>query len=433
MNDLIVNVNIWGKNVGSLMWNDKNNVALFQYDKKFLTSDLDLSPIAMPLIESRKDKVYQFLNNRNMCFNGLPGLVADSLPDKFGTQIINEWFLSVGMPNEHITPLDRLCYVGKRGMGALEYIPSHSLSLESSSILHIDELTRLADSIFKNRDGFRENLKSQNKAILDILKIGTSAGGAKPKAIIAYNDLTGEVRSGQVKAPDGFAYWLLKFDGTSFSEHGKINENPRGIGNIEYAYHLMAKDCGITMTECRLLNEGKYSHFMTKRFDRLDNGEKLHVQTLAALGHLDRDARHSYEEIFVIMKKMNLPYTQQEELFRRMVFNVVSRNHDDHTKNFSFIMNNRGKWSIAPAYDLCYSYSPSGKWTNKHQLSINGKQDNFTYQDFLKVGKIYGINNPKEIISHIADVVSNWGKYAKDCGVNDAHLNSIEKNLILNA
>lgn len=429
---LIVDVKLWEQNVGSLIWNEKQDIAAFQYEPKFLRSKLDISPLMMPLKKSSEDRVYQFLNTKNPCFGGLPGLIADSLPDKFGTQIINEWFSSHGLSNEQITPLDRLCYVGKRGMGALEFEPSHQFKeLEESSILHIEELTKLADSIFNNRASFQEKLHQENKSILDILKVGTSAGGAKPKAIIAYNDTTGEVRSGQIKAPEGFHYWLLKFDGTTFMEHDKITNNPKGIGNIEYAYYRMAQSCGINMMESRLLVEHDYSHFMTKRFDREDNGEKLHVQTLAGIAHYDRDVRHSYEEAFGVMRKMKLSYPQMEEFYRRMVFNVVMRNHDDHTKNHSFIMNKQGEWKLAPAYDLCYSYSPSGRWTNRHQMSLNGKQDNFSYNDLIDVANKAGINRANEIIEKIVDVASHWKEYAKDCGVKDSHAKEIEQNLLL--
>ena len=263
------------------------------------------------------------------------------------------------------------------------------------------------------------------------MKVGTSAGGAKPKAIIAYNDTTGVVRSGQVKAPEGFGYWLLKFDGGIYSEHAQITDNPKGIGNIEYTYYKMATSCGIRMTECRLLTEGDSHHFMTRRFDREADGEKIHVQTLAGLAHYDRDARHSYEEMFRIMRSMRLPYKEQEELYRRMVFNVMARNHDDHTKNFSFLMNKQGNWSLAPAYDLCYSYTPGGKWTNRHQMSLNGKQDNFSMEDLQRVGENMGIRNRKAIVEEVAESVSHWMEYAKDCGVRAEHADIIGKNLLL--
>ena len=398
MNDLIVDVKLWGESVGSLYWEKESNAALFDYERKFIRSGLDISPIIMPISQYRNTP-YRFLENRTDCFKGLPGLFADSLPDTFGNQIINEWFASKGLSGEEITPLDRLCYVGKRGMGALEFEPSSPINgMNESSVLHIEELTELAKSVFTDRMAFQVQLRQEGRNILDILKVGTSAGGAKPKAIIAYNDITGEVRSGQVKAPEGFGYWLLKFDGGKYSEHTQITDNPQGIGNIEYAYHRMAKACGIDMMECRLLQEKESYHFMTRRFDRMEDGEKIHVQTLAGLAHYDRDQRHSYEEIFRIMRQMNLPYPEQEELYRRMVFNVMSRNHDDHSKNLSFLMDRQGKWKLAPAYDLCYSYTPGGKWTNRHQLSLNGKQDNFTMEDLQKVGENMGIREHKQII-----------------------------------
>ena len=428
MEELIVDVSIRSDYVGSLMWDKKNEVALFQYDDKFVRTGLDLSPVVMPLRNS-SGVVYQFLQNRNNCFMGLPGLVADALPDAFGNQIINEWFASRGLAVERVTPLDRLCYIGKRAMGALEFEPSRAIpELDRSSQIHIDELTELAAEVFKNRIEFRSKLLCQDQKILDILKVGTSAGGAKPKAVIAYNELTNEVRSGQVAAPKGFTYWLLKFDGGMYEEHLLVTDNPKGIGNIEYAYYLMAKDAGIDMMECRLLNESDSSHFMTKRFDRTDSGEKLHVQTLAGIVHYDRDRRYAYEQAFGLMRQMQLPYIQQEEFYRRMVFNVIARNHDDHTKNHSFIMDNNGRWSLAPAYDVCYSYNPQGRWTNRHQMSVNGKQDDFTCGDLLTVAERMGIKRGKEIVEKVIDAVSNWDKFAIEAGVKAKHVKEIKTN-----
>lgn len=431
MNELIVDVKLWGQNVGSLYWDEDANAAVFDYERKFIRSGLDISPIVMP-VNRYSGTPYQFLENRNNCFKGLPGLFADSLPDAFGNQIINEWFASRGLSREELTPLDRLCYVGQRAMGALEFEPSQQIEgMNESSILHIKELTDLAKSVFADRAKFQEQLNREDKKILEILKVGTSAGGAKPKAIIAFNDTTGEVRSGQVQAPEGFGYWLLKFDGGTYSEHAEISDNPQGIGNIEYAYYLMAKDCGIKIMESRLLTEGDSHHFMTKRFDRTESGEKNHVQTLAGIAHFDRDQHHSYEEAFRIMRLMGLNYPDQEQLYRRMVFNVMTRNHDDHTKNFSFLMDKSGKWTFAPAYDLCYSYTPGGKWTNKHQMSLNGKQDNFTREDLVAVAEKMGIRNSKSIIEHIQDTVGAWKTYAKESGVNEEHSKIINENLLL--
>ena len=432
MANLIVNVKLWDKNVGALMWDKDKGVASFQYDDKFIRSGLDISPIVMPLNKSSKNQVYQFLGNRNDCFKGLPGLIADSLPDKYGTQIIKEWFTSQGLANEEITPLDQLCYIGKRGMGALEFEPDKSIKgLDKSSLLHMEELTKLADSIFKDRKSFQEKLIQQDKHILDIIKVGTSAGGAKPKAIITLNENTGEIRSGQVKAPEGFTYWLLKFDGTTYSEHDNNMKNPKGIGNIEYTYYRMAIDAGINMMESRLLTEGDSHHFMTKRYDRLDNGDKIHVQTLAALTHMNRDSRHSYEEAFASMRTLKMGYPQFEEFYRRMVFNVITRNHDDHTKNHCFLMNREGKWSLSPAYDLCYSYTPGGQWTDKHQMSLNSKIDEFTFSDLEKVGILVGINHPNQIIEKTVDIASKWKEYAKDNGVRESHIKQINENLLL--
>ena len=316
-------------------------------------------------------------------------------------------------------------------MGAMEFEPNKaSALLNESTEIYIDELTRLAEDIFTKRESFQERMFQEDKTILDILRVGTSAGGAKPKAIIAYNEQTNEVRSGQVKAPDGFGYWLLKFDGVTYSEHGSIMENPMGIGNVEYAYYKMAQACGIDMAECRLLDEGDHHHFMTRRFDRTDDGEKIHMQTVAGLAHLDRDQRHSYEEVFGIVRKMNLPMEASQQLYRRMVFNVMARNNDDHTKNFSFLMDPQGQWRLAPAYDLCYSYKPGGRWIGQHQLSLNGKQDNFTRQDLLTVGEKMGIRRCGEIIEEVTDAVSRWQIIAKECGVRESHLVEIEKNLL---
>ena len=432
MNELIVDVKLYGKKVGLLSWNEKRELAEFQYYPEFFRSGLDVSPIIMPLKSSMRDFVYTFPNNRNNCFHGLPGMIADSLPDKYGNEIIDSWFAAHGIAEVKVTPLDRLCYIGTRAMGALEFYPSKDIKeLNESTVLRMDSLVKLADKVFKDRAAFRESILQEDKNILDILKIGTSAGGAKPKAIVAFNEETNEVRSGQVKAPEGFTYWLLKFDGTTFNENGSKIDHPKGIGNIEYAYYKMALDCGIKMMESKLLEEGDSFHFMTKRFDRTDTGDKIHMQTLAAIAHYDRDALHSYEAAFRVMRKIGLNYSEMEQFYRRMVFNVVARNHDDHTKNHSFLMDKNGSWKLSPAYDLCYSYSPTGKWTAVHQMSINGKQDEFTWADISEVGKSMDIKNADSIIEEIVDTVSLWNKYVKDCGVRPEHAAIIEKNFCL--
>lgn len=233
-----------------------------------------------------------------------------------------------------------------------------------------------------------------------------------------------------MKAPEGFSYWLLKFDGATYSEHDTVMDSPQGIGCIEFAYYKMAVKAGIDMSECRLLSEGDSHHFMTKRFDRKDNGEKIHMVTLAGLAHLDRDERHSYEEAFGVLRKLNFAPQSMTELYRRMVFNVMSRNHDDHTKNFSFLMDKEGNWSLAPAYDLCYSYNPGGQWTSRHQMSINSKRDDFTLQDLHIVADKMGIRKYREIIEEVSSAISKWQSIAKECGVRDVFINEIETNLL---
>ena len=427
----VIQIFLWGDLVGAMSWDEEKGYADFQFDDRFRRSGLDVAPLMMPLIKTRG--VVSFpAHARTKCFCGLPGLIADALPDKFGSQLITEWFAQQGKTEEMITPLDRLCYVGKRAMGALEFVPAtHVEGVNESTEIYIRELMALSESIFKERSRFHELIRQNDKSILDILKVGTSAGGAKPKAIIAFNEQTSEVRSGQVPAPEGFSYWLLKFDGGTYSEHHEITDNPRGIGNIEYAYYKMATACGITMSECRLLPEGDCHHFMTRRFDRTPSGEKIHTQTAAAIAHLDRDVRHSYEELFGVLRRLGLNYKDFEQLYRRMVFNVIARNHDDHTKNFSFLMDKTGHWSFAPAYDLCYSYNPARRWTSRHQLSLNSKTDEFTREDLMAVAQNIGIREAQQIIEEIRSSVASWHEVAKDCGVRTEHIEAIGKSLLL--
>lgn len=431
MTDLIVRVKLWGELVGSLVWDKSLNCAAFEYDSNFKKKAWSVSPLVMK-IPSRGSQVFQFPQNKGNCFEGLPGLIADSLPDKFGTQIINEYFAAKGLSTDNITPLDRLCYVGTRAMGALEFEPARDLDiLNDSTLLQINKLTRLAEDIFNKRAEFKANLKEQSKALNDILRIGTSAGGAKPKAIIAFNENTQEIRSGQVKAPDGFSYWLLKFDGVSYSEHDNITDIPMGIGNVEFAYHKMAMESGIQMNECRLLEDGERHHFMTKRFDRKNNGEKIHMQTLAALKHLDKDSRHSYEELFEVARKLGLGDGDAREIFRRLTFNVLALNNDDHTKNFSFLMDQDGIWKLAPAYDLCYANNPNSRWINKHQMSINQKQADISTNDLKAIAQTQGIRGFEEDIQRIQAAISHWPEIAKECGVRKNHIAEIQKAMDL--
>lgn len=420
-----VDVCLWGENIGVLSWDKNRDIAVFQYTSDFVSKRLNIAPFAMPVSLNP----YSFSENKNNCFKGLPGLIADALPDNYGSQIIESWFQSKGYNLTNITPLDQLCYMGSRGMGALEFKPSlENKLLDVSSTFEINKLAELAQQTLNNRELFHTLLSSEDASLLNLIRVGTSAGGAKPKAIIAYNKKTKEVRSGQVKAPKDFEYYLLKFDG-AFDEN--YNDNPHAVGAIEYAYYLMAKDCGIRIMHSELVREEKYAHFMTKRFDRTDDGEKFFVQTLAAIGHFNRDIPQSYESMFRLMRGLVLPRTDFEEMFKRIVFNVVSRNHDDHTKNHSFIMSKKGEWSLAPAYDLMYSYSPKSKWTAQHQMSLNGKRSDFLFSDLISIGKTADINNPKQIVEQVVEVVSKWSVYANESGVETRLIKEIEGNLEL--
>ena len=427
--DTVLKVTLWGSDVAALIWDRQRATAVLEFFDSFTRVGLDIAPLIMPLADlQRGERVFSFPALSLKTFQGLPGLIADSLPDDYGNSVIDEWFSRRGFSGQ-ITPVDRLMYIGKRGMGALEYEPViDEPLLNESSRIEIEELTEMAASILNERESFKAKLSENKKALIDVLKVGTSAGGAKPKAIIAYNETTKELRSGQVKAPPGYTYWLLKFDGV---EGGKFKDNPEGIGRIEYAYHNMALDCGIKMTDSCLWHEGRKAHFMTKRFDRDESGEKLHIQTLCGLVHFDRDNRHSYEQLFQVMRRIYLPHGDMEQMYRRMVFNVVARNHDDHTKNHAFVMDKQGRWSLAPAYDLCYTYSPSGTWTRYHQLSLNGKHENFTYNDLIAVAPDADIRNPHEIIEQVSQIVSQWKSYAAAVEVPERFVSQISENLIL--
>ncbi|MEX0980776.1 MAG: type II toxin-antitoxin system HipA family toxin [Bacteroidales bacterium] len=419
----IVKVIIWDEIAGYLVQNDDTGDISFQYDEDFLLKGLEISPFHLPLenaINGTNDFSFPRLDNKT--FKRLPGMISDSLPDAFGTRIINHWLERQGRTPQSFSTLERLCYVGKRGMGALEYEPAIEKQLEKSEEVEIEQLMKKVQEIFTKHDGFETGMKEEFP-LLDILKVATSAGGARPKAIIAINAKSGKIRSGQVMAPKGFEYYLLKFDGIN-NEHEFVD--PKGSGRIEYAYSQMVKDCGIEMSETKLLKENERAHFMTKRFDRV-HGEKLHMQTLCGIAHYDRDERWSYEEAFGVLRRLRLGNQESRQLFKRMVFNIIARNQDDHTKNISFLMDKTGNWTLSPAYDMTYSYDPTGKWTRQHQMSLNGKRDKFERKDFENIAKHNNIKDYKEIIEQINEVVNNWTRYANDSGVYPEHIKMISK------
>lgn len=421
-------VKIWDQIVGNIIWDKHDNIGVFEYDEEFKRKELNLSPFKISLHSPRHTNVI-FNNLNHRTFKGLPGLLADSLPDDYGSSLINAWIKSQGRPLTDTNPVDKLCFIGTRGMGALEFSPEYHTGSNISSRIDIESLRQVAEEMLRERRGFRSRLfPGDQKALLEILKIGTSAGGARPKAIIAFNPITKEVRSGQTDAPPGFSHWILKFDGVSESGLGET----QGYGRVEFAYSKMVKDCGIEMEECKLYEENGRAHFMTKRFDRNGN-KKIHMQSFCALKHYDFKAKsvYSYEQLFSTMQSMGLPYFQREQLYRRMVFNVLSVNCDDHTKNFSFLMDETGKWRFSPAFDICHSYNPASEWVDQHNMTINGKPTNIGRNDFLKVATTYGIHNANKILNEIYMVVNNWPEYADIAKVNPKLRDAIYETLVV--
>jgi serine/threonine-protein kinase HipA len=428
----VAEVRLWGRMIGAVSLEEGSAAAAFQYEPAFLASGIEVAPLTMPLAE----RIYQFPALAEVSFHGLPGLLADSLPDKFGNALIDAWLATQGRRPESFNAVERLCYIGVRGMGALEFAPATARPLARPTSLEVDELVKLASDVLSHRASLEVSFAPgrRHEGLEDILRVGTSAGGARAKAIVAWNRDTNEVRSGQVKAPPGFDYRLLKFDGVSANRDKEL-EDPQGYTVIEYAYALMAADAGLEMTECRLLEEGDRRHFMTRRFDRLSDGGKLHMQTLGALAHFDFNSAgaNSYEQAFDVIRRLELPMHAREQQFRRMLFNVVARNQDDHVKNIAFLMDKAGRWSLSPAFDVSYAYNPAGLWTSRHQMTINGKRDDITREDFAAVAQVAGLKRGRAaaMLSEVVHTVRNWPRYARSAGVNAAQREKIGKTLRL--
>ena len=423
-------INIWNKRVGAIAWDDEKRMASFEYEPAFLANNWDLAPLKMPVTSAGK-QVFSFPELRNTStFKGLPGLIADVLPDKYGSSLINAWLASNGRPADSMNPVELLCFIGKRGMGALEFEPVLPKANKGATKIELNSLIHIAQEILLGKIDFNASLSSDEaKALSDILKIGTSAGGARAKAVIAFNPETKEIRSGQADAPKGFSHWLLKFDGVTDQQLGTSS----GYGRVEMAYYLMAQEAAIEMTECRLLEENDRAHFMTKRFDRDHEKEKLHVQSFCAIAHYDFNeiTLFSYEQLFETMRSMLLPYTDAEQLYRRMVFNVMARNCDDHTKNFAFIMDKTGKWKLAPAFDVCHAFRPGSTWVSQHSLSINGKRKDINRNDLLQVARKMNIKKADTIIDQVHAAVGKWNEFANQTNVQKDLREAISKTLLL--
>lgn len=416
---------MFGIPVGTFRWDGRYGVVQFEYDRSFVGRGLEPSPLMMPVREGR---IYSFAGLNRDTFMGLPGMLADSLPDTYGRALFDQWLSLTGRTSSN--PIETLCFLGKRCMGALEFEPAIDVTYDQNQRFEIASLVEVAREALDAKSEFGVNLNDDRRAaIAEILRLGTSAGGQRAKAIIAYNKTTGEVRSGQVEAPDGFDYYLIKLDGVSANAGFRETEN---YGRLEYSFYKLATACGIDMTACSLIEENGRAHFLTKRFDR-ENGRKVHMQTLCGIAHYDfRLLRgYSYEQAFNVMRALRLPYSAAREMFRRMVFNVAVRNQDDHTKNISFLMGEDGLWRLSPAYDMGYAYNPNGGWTAQHQMSVAGKFDNITKTDLLDFAKANNIKDAAEVIEEVIDHVAEWPKLATECGVPSEMVNKILANMLI--
>ena len=406
----VVEVRVWGKRVGAVAADPRLGAYVFEYDPQWLRQGIELAPLMMPI--RRRETVFTF-PELPASFHRLPGLLADALPDDFGNALIDAWMADKGITKDEITPLDRLSYMGKRGMGALEFHPISGGTTESAKPLEMKSLVEAAHKILK---GDFSNDTHAQAALANIIRVGTSAGGARPKAVIAWNPETEEIRSGQFDVAPGFEHWLLKFDGigTDF-ELGTSSD----YGRIEYAYHLMAKEAGIEMMPCRLLEENGRAHFMTKRFDR-DGNKKHHVQSLCAMSHLDykQRATHSYGQLFLTISQLHLEDSALQQAFSRMAFNVMARNCDDHTKNFAFILREPLVWILSPAFDVTHAHNPKGEWTSQHLMSINGVFDDIGRNDLVRVGERFGVPDVHGALKRVRHAVESWRGFAGQAGIN---------------
>lgn len=421
----VASIHLWNREVGAIAWNEDGEYGTFEYTPEFARTGLEVSPIKMPLAAGR---YYQFPELNRATFQGLPGLLADALPDRFGNLLIDQWLARQGRSIRDFSPVERLCYMGTRAMGALEFRPALLGKKGKDAPVEVAELVQLANEILRAKGELSASfMDDREEALETILRVGTSAGGARAKAVIAFNPATEEVRSGQVDLPAGFEPWLLKFDGVT----GDQFVTPEGYGRVEYAYHRMARRAGIDMEDCRLLpDRAGRTHFMTRRFDRPARNRKLHLASLTGLAHMDfnRPGAHSYEDAFAVMRQLGLGYDVAAQMYRRLVYNVLARNQDDHPRNISFLMNEQGEWSLSPAYDMTWSYNPRGEWTASHQMTLNGKRDNFTREDLLAVAENAGVRKPHDIIHQVGSAVAAWEEFAAEASVPPAMIPPIAQS-----
>ena len=419
---------LWGTRIGIIHQDPGIPYATFEYDGDFVNSGIELSPIRMPLGRN----IYEFPSLTGEPFYGMPGLVADSLPDRFGNAVIERWLSNQGKALSDFTAIDRLCYTGKRGMGALEYVPAIMDVGDIDDDINVSEMVRFASDILSNRESVILNAED-NLTYSQLVQVGSSAGGARAKALIAWNEGTNEIRSGQIGLGPGYDYWLIKFDHVSKNGDHGLEDKPE-YTLIEYAYYLMATSAGIVMNPCRLYESEGDHHFMTKRFDR-QNGNKMHMQSLGALTHISfqEPGACGYELASAYMKELGLYHKEIEQFYRRMVFNCLAVNQDDHVKNVSFIMDKKGKWQLSPAYDITFSYNPANRWLRAHQMTVNGKQTDIGLSDLIEAGNRMEIKERrcKDIINEVRSVVGRFSSFAEQVGIKEKTANYI--NSILDA
>lgn len=419
---------LWGSDIGAVTWLPDRGLGVFQYTPEFAQSGIEVAPMMMPL----SNTPYEFPSLSRETFKGLPGMLADSLPDKFGNMLVNAWLSAQSREPGSFTPVERLCYTGTRGMGALEFRPLINDAPKIARKVEINALVSLANRVLDDRIALEGKLTGEDDAhaIEDILRVGTSAGGARAKAVLAWNPDTGEFRSGQAPAAEGFSQWLMKFDGVRGNSDRELAD-PQGFGRIEYAYHLMARAAGIDMEDCRLHEEGGRAHFMTRRFDRTSRGGKRHMQSLGAIMHYDFNVAgaYAYEQVLQNIKRLGLPMHDVEQQVRRAFLNLLARNQDDHVKNIAFLMNRKGVWRLAPAFDVAYSYNPSGTWTSQHQMRLNGKRDRFDVEDLITFASVGGIKKTKAktILEEVSAAVTDWRSHADKAGMPEVDTARIER------
>ena len=420
----VVEVYLWQTHIGSIALDPAYGFYAFSYTPEFVSTGIEPSPLQMPL----SNETYLFTDLPEQTYKRLPAMLSDALPDDFGNALINRYMADHGIEAPDVTPLDRLAYMSHRAMGALVFKPARGPRTQTPTSI---ELGSLVEQARQAVTGIVTDDAQANAALRSIIEVGTSAGGARAKAVIAWNPTTDEIRSGQLMAPPGFEHWLLKFDGMGSDHEFGV---PQNYGCIEYAYHLMARDAGITMNECRLLLENGRAHFMTRRFDRAGENSRHHMQTLCAMAHIDykKKGTNAYSQFFSTMTQLNLPYEDMEEAFRRMVFNVMGRNCDDHSKNFSFLLpENSATWELAPAYDVTFAHNPHGDWTNQHLMSVNRKFKNFEVQDLLVEADRFKIGTAKTVINQVRRAILNWPQWSESAGLPETESVAIQKQLLL--